>query len=172
MLRFCAPRQRALANTVQASALARTPHLRVSDTSVRKLAESWSEVSNRIGKDLVKVGRCCRHHARKEHCLSNNAPAICGGGVSRCTYVTRRDHGAKHASYDLDMFKKKKIGAHIDWADLVQRIYQSVDCEDVVTLSGVISMFVGSGKRSQRAEACSVTWCSVNNKGADVPWVA
>ena len=35
----------------------------------------------------------------------------------------------------------------IDRADLIQRISQSVDCEDVVTLSGVICMFVGSGKK-------------------------
>ena len=61
VLRFCAPRQGALANTVQALALSHIPHLAdrdgcvvpgVSDTSIRNLAESWSEVSNRIGKDL------------------------------------------------------------------------------------------------------------------------
>ena len=63
VLRCCAPRQGALANNVQALALAHTPHLAdrdgcvfpgLSDTSIRKLAESFSEISNRIGKDRIK----------------------------------------------------------------------------------------------------------------------
>ena len=33
------------------------------------------------------------------------------------------------------------------WADLVQCIYQSVEYEDLGALSGVVSMFAGSGKK-------------------------
>ena len=106
MLRFSEPRQYALVDTLQPFALANTPHLAdrdgcvfpgLFDTSIRKLPESWSEVSNRIGKDRPKL----RWSDVVDTTHGNNIVFPIMRQPFVLTYVKRRNHGAQHASHDL-----------------------------------------------------------------------
>ena len=59
--------------------------------------------------------------------------------------------GAQHSYYHLNKCKEegwRRSVSDVEWVELVQRICQSVDYGDLVTSSGVISMFVGRGKVS------------------------
>ena len=60
------------------------------------------------------------------------------------------DRGAQYAWYDVNKFTGEGWSpslSDIEWAELVHFIYASVEYEDLVALSGAISIFAGSGKK-------------------------
>ena len=60
------------------------------------------------------------------------------------------DRAAQYAYYDLNKLKEEDWSpsvSDVDCSDFVRCIYPSVEYVDLLTVSGGISMFVGSGKK-------------------------
>ena len=136
-----------------------------SDTPVRQLTESSSEVINRFGEDRSKL----RWDDLEDitHVNTIGLPKIhhsCVVAESGSLLSQEVDRVAQYAYHDLNKFKEEDWSpsvSDVDCSDFVRCIYPSVECVDLLTVSGGLSMFVGSGKKV--SPECSVTRCNVNS---------
>ena len=175
-----------LANTVQELALANTLHVvdrdgrvfpRLSYASTGKLAESWSEVVNRMGKDRYKLTWSDvveTMHVKNVVLARMHQPGLAAESTGSPPFG-EMDRAAQYANYDLNKFKEE------DWspsADFVRQTEcsasnQSVDYGDLVTSCGAIGMFIGSGKKvSAGSSVLSEMPQCKNISGARASWAA